>query len=213
MEELRSHPTGIILPKKGAPVYEKYAQVFAAKSTAIGHPPLLPQGKVAIYNTTFEENGFNPLPQWVEPPESPTATPGLLKRYPLVFSDFHTSKLYNAGWLRHVPYLREIMSDPTVQIHPDTAKERGIVHGDWVIVESPYNTLRLKAIVNTGIRPDTVMALHGWWQGCAELDKPDTALVKGGANTNSMYSTERKKVWDPLVCAMASQTLVQVRKA
>jgi hypothetical protein len=71
----------------------------------------------------------------------------------------------------------------------------------------------LKAEVNQGIRPDTVMALHGWWQGCAELKKDDTALLKGGANTNSMYSTDRKKVWDPLVCAMSSQTLVQVRKA
>jgi len=213
MEELRSHPTGVVLPKKGPPVYEKYAQVFATKSTAIGFPPLLPQGKVAIYNTTFEEHGFNPLPQWVEPPESPTATPELLQRYPLVFSDFHTSKVYNAGWLRHVPYLREIMTDPTVQIHPVTAKARGIVHGDWVIVESPYNSLRLKAVVNTGIRPDTMMALHGWWQGCTELGKQDSALVADGANTNSMYSTERKKVWDPLVCAMSSQTLVQVRKA
>jgi len=213
MEELRSHPTGIVLPKKGPPVYEKYAQVFAARSTAIGHPPLLPQGKVAIYNTTFKEHGYNPLPEWVEPPESPTATPELLKRYPLVFSDFHTSKLYNAGWLRHVPYLREIMTDPTVQIHPETAKARGIVHGDWVIVESPYNSLRLKAIVNAGIRPDTVMALHGWWQGCADMNKQDLPLVAGGANTNSMYSTDRKKVWDPLVCAMSSQTLVQVRKA
>jgi anaerobic selenocysteine-containing dehydrogenase len=213
MKELRSHPTGVATGKKGAPVYEKYAQVFATKSTRLNGVPLLPQGKVAIYNTTFEENGYSPLPQWVEPPESPTATPELLKRYPLIFSDFHTSKVYNAGWLRHVPYLREILPDPWVQIHPETAKSRGIVHGDWVIVESPYNSLRLRAEVNQGIRPDTVMALHGWWQGCAELKKDDMALLKGGANTNSMYNTEHKKAWDPLVTALSSQTLVQVTKA
>jgi anaerobic selenocysteine-containing dehydrogenase len=213
IEELRSHPTGVATGKKGPPAYEKYAQVFAAKSTSLGHPPLLPQGKVAIYNTTFEEHGYSPLPKWVEPPEGPTATPELLQRYPLIFSDFHTSKAYNAGWLRHVPYLREVMRDPTVQIHPETAKARGIVHGDWVIVESPHNSLRLKAEVNAGIRRDTVMALHGWWQGCAELNKADSALVAGGANTNSMYSTDHKKAWDPLVTAMSSQTLVQVRKA
>jgi len=213
MEELRSHPTGVITPKKGAPVYKKYEQVFANRSSRLNGAPFLPQGKVAIYNTSFEENGFNPLPQWVEPPESPTGTPELLKRYPLVFSDFHTSKVYNAGWLRNVPYLREILTDPTVQIHPLTAKARGIVHGDWVIVESPYNSLRLKAEVNQGIRPDTVMALHGWWQGCAALKKEDTGLLKGSANVNSMYNTDHKKSWDPLVTANSSQTLVQVRKA
>jgi anaerobic selenocysteine-containing dehydrogenase len=212
MEELRSHPTGVATGKKGPPAYKKYAQVFATRSTRLNGAPLLPQGKVAIYNTTFEENGFNPLPQWVEPPESPTATPELLNRYPLVFSDFHTSKVYNAGWLRHVPYLREIMTDPTVQIHPETAEARGIVNGDWVIVESPYNSLRLKAEVNRGIRKDTVMALHGWWQGCKELKKEDSALLAGGANVNSMYNTG-KKAWDPLVTALSSQTLVQVRKA
>jgi len=213
MEELRSHPTGVAIGPKGPPVYEKYAQVFATKSTRLGYPPLLPQEKVAIYNTTFEEKGFNPLPEWVEPPESPTATPELLKRYPLIFSDFHTSKVYNAGWLRHVPYLREVLPDPTLQIHPETAKARGITHGDWVIVESPYNEIRLKAEVIQGIRPDTVMTLHGWWQGCAELKKDDTPLLKGGANANTMYSTDHKKAWDPLVTAFSSQTLVQVRKA
>jgi len=93
----------------------------------------------------LEDNGFSPLPEWVEPPESPTATPELLHKYPLTFSDFHTSKVYNAGWLRNVPYLREVMPDPTLQIHPETARPRGIAPGDWVIVESLYGVVKVKA--------------------------------------------------------------------
>jgi hypothetical protein len=57
---------------------------------------VIPQGKVAIYNTTFEKHGYNPLPVWVEPPESPTGTAELIGKYPLTLSDFHTSKV-NAG--------------------------------------------------------------------------------------------------------------------
>ena len=57
------------------------------------------------------------------------------------------------------------------------------------------------------------MALHGWWQKCDELKKPGFALTDGGANVNNMYSTDRKKAYDPLVTAMTSQTLVQIRKA
>jgi anaerobic selenocysteine-containing dehydrogenase len=212
--ELRAHPTGIVREGRSRPsVYEKYAKVFAARSNRLSRAPYLPQGKVAIYNTTFEEHGFNPLPEWREPPESPTATPELLDRYPLVFSDFHTSKVYNASWLRNVPYLREVTPDPTVQIHPDTAKARGIEDGDWVIVESPHGYIKLKAEIYRGIRPDTVMALHGWWQKCDELKKPGFALTDGGANVNNMYSTDRNKAYDPLVTAMTSQTLVQIRKA
>jgi anaerobic selenocysteine-containing dehydrogenase len=212
MEELRSKHTGIVFPSKPAE-YEKYAKTFGRISSRFSKAPYLPQGKIAIYNTTFEENGFNPLPVWVEPPESPTGTPELLKKYPLIFSDFHTSKVYNAGWLRNVPYLREVLPYPTLQIHPEAAKERGLVDGDWVIIESPHGKMKIKAQVNPGIRPDTVMALHGWWQGCDELKLPGFPLLETGANTNGMYSVDFAKAFDPVVTAMSSQTLVQVVKA
>jgi anaerobic selenocysteine-containing dehydrogenase len=211
MEELRANPTGIIFPPKPME-FEKYSKVFGRRSTRFSRAPYLPQGKVAIYNTTFEANGFNPLPVWVEPPESPTGTPDLLPRYPLCFSDFHTSKVYNAGWLRNVPYLREVLPYPTLQIHPETARARGIADGDWVIVESPHGQMRIKAQLYPGIRPDTVMALHGWWQGCEELNIHGFSLLEGGANANSMYSVDFERAFDPIITAMSSQTLVQVRK-
>jgi hypothetical protein len=72
--------------------------------------------------------------------------------------------------------------------------------------------MRLKAEVILGIRPDTVMALHGWWQGCEELNLPGYDILDGGANTNNMYSVDPGKVYDPLVTAMSSQTLVEVKK-
>jgi anaerobic selenocysteine-containing dehydrogenase len=211
LEELRQHPTGIVYDKKPM-IYEKYAQVFNRPSPRLSKAPYLPQGKVALYNTTFKEHGFNPLPEWREPPESPTATPELLEKYPLIFSDYHTSKTYNASWLRNIPLMREILPYPTLQIHPDTARARRIEDGDWVLVESLHGTMKMKAEIYPGIRPDTVMALHGWWQGCAELGLSDYPLLDDGANTNNMYSVDPVKAYDPLVTAMSSQTLVQVSK-
>lgn len=73
--------------------------------------------------------------------------------------------------------------------------------------------MKIKAQVNPGIRPDTVMALHGWWQGCEELKLLGFPLLEGGANTNTMYSVDYGKAFDPVVTAMSSQTLVQVTKA
>jgi anaerobic selenocysteine-containing dehydrogenase len=167
---------------------------------------------VALYNTTFEAAGFSPLPQWREPPESLTATPALAKTYPLMLSDYHTSKVFTAGWQRNIPQLRAMQPDPVLHIHPKTAGERGIQDGDWVEVESPHGWLRVRAEIYPGIRPDTVMMLHGWWQGCQAMGKDDLPLLDGGANVNLMYSVDPEKAFDPLVTAMCSQTLVQVRR-
>ena len=79
-------------------------------------------------------------------------------------------------------------------------------------LKHPHGTMKMKAEIYPGIRPDTVMALHGWWQGCEELSLPDYPLLDGGANTNNMYSVDSDKAYDPLVTAMSSQTLVQVSK-
>jgi hypothetical protein len=56
------------------------------------------------------------------------------------------------------------------------------------------------------------MVLHGWWQACKELGLPGYPLTDGGANVQTMYSSDTTKSTDPLVWAMASQTLVQVTK-
>ena len=212
IDELRKHPTGIeyeTTPRK----YENYCRFFKMKSPRLSSAPFLPQGKVAIYNTSFEEAGFNPLPEWREPPESISGTPWLTKKYPLILSDYHTSKFFTASWQRNVPYLREIMPYPVLHIHPDTAFERGIKNNDWIIVESPHGWMKVKAEIFSDIRPDTVMLLHGWWQGCKELGFEDYPLLDGGANVNIMYSVDPEKAFDPLITAMTSQTLVQVRKA
>ncbi len=211
-DDLRKHPAGIVYPSLPR-TYENYEKIFSRKSPRLSGEPFLPHGKVEIYNTSFEKAGYSPLPSWKEPPESLTATPDLTKKYPLLLSDYHTSMNYTASWQRNIPYLREIQPHPVIQIHPVTAAERGIKTGDWVIVESPHGMLKLKAELYPGIRPDTVMILHGWWQGCKELGIEDYPLLDGGANVNIMYNVDPDKAYDPLITAMSSQTLVQVRKA
>ncbi|MDD4766662.1 MAG: molybdopterin-dependent oxidoreductase [Desulfotomaculaceae bacterium] len=213
IEELREYPVGLVYdPKGNARSYENYSRIFKRRSNALSHEPYLPQGKVAIYNTTFEREGYNPLPEWREPPESITGTPELAKKYPLILSDYHTSKVYSASWQRNVPYLREIQPFPTLHIHPATAAARKINDQDWIIVESPHGWMKVKAELYPGIRPDTVMILHGWWQGCRELGFDDMPILDGGANVNNMYSVDPDQAFDPLITAMSSQTLVEVRK-
>jgi anaerobic selenocysteine-containing dehydrogenase len=210
LEKLREQIHGVKLsapPQK----YEKYESTFSRRSPRLDRSPFLPQKKVALYNTAFEEAGFAPLPGYHEPPESLSGTPEISKKYPLILSDYHTSKNYSASWLRNIPNLREIESEPMLHIHPTEAEKRGIKSGDWIRVESPHGWMKVKAELYPGIRPDTVMLLHGWWQGCRELGIDDFPLADGGANVNNMYSVG-PEAYDPLVTAMSSQTLVQVSK-
>ncbi len=225
IDEVRKHPLGYSPQASGGPGGgagpgggpagggNGFEAVFASKSSRLDGALYLPQGKVAIYNTTFEAEGFRPMPEWREPPESVTGTPELTKKYPLTLSDYHTSKCYSASWQRNVPYLREVMPYPSLDIHPETAAARGICNGDWVVVEGPHGWMKVKAELYPGIRPDTVMLLHGWWQGCRELGFEDFPVADGGANVNNMYSVDPEKCFDPLITANSSQTLVEVRKA
>ena len=212
IDDLRSNPVGIRLEKTSDSeiTYEKYAKTFAGISPRLTREPYLPQSRVALYNTSFEKEGFTPMPEWREPPESLTGAPELADRYPLVLSDYHTTKSFIASWLRNIPLLREIQPYPAVHIHPESAAARGIRDGDWVKVESPHGWLKVKAEYYPGIRPDTVMILHGWWQGCKELGFSDLPITDGGANVNHLYSVDPDKAYDPIITAMSSQTLVEV---
>jgi anaerobic selenocysteine-containing dehydrogenase len=179
--------------------YETYGKACSEEKLCLSGGAYLPQGKVAIFNTTFQRHGFSPLPVWREPPESLTGAPNLKEKYPLILSDYHTSDVYSAAWLRNIPNLRELHPDPLLHIHPDAAAARDIRAGDWVRVESPHGWIKVKAELYPGIRPDSVMVLHGWWQGGRELLKEDTPLLDGGANVNVMYSVDPGQAYDPLI--------------
>jgi Fe-S-cluster-containing dehydrogenase component len=178
MEQLRQQPAGVVYPP-GPPVYEKYEAVFNRRSASINRGPYLPQGKVALYNTTFEKAGFPPLPQWREPPESLSATPELTEKYPLILSDYHTSKNFSASWQRNVPHLREIQPDPVLHIHPEAASVRRIVGNDWVIVKSPHGWMKVKAEIYPGVKNASfsLACLHCVEPACAAAC-PEGAISK-----------------------------------
>jgi len=116
--------------------------------------------------TTKEKYGYDPLPVYNEPPESPLSTPALLKDYPLILitGARHINYFHSEG--RQVKSLRNIVPDPEVEIHPDTARELDIKSGSWVWVETPQvknERIRLKAKLTSRVDTNVVHARHGWW--------------------------------------------------
>ena len=125
-----------------------------------------PTGKVELYCTAFEKHGYDPLPFYWEPPESPESTPELLDEYPFVLytGGRHIEFFHSEG--RQIPALRDRVPDPLVEMHPDTAGDLSIEDGEWVWIETPQvkgERVRLKAKLTDNVHPRMVHARHGWW--------------------------------------------------
>jgi anaerobic selenocysteine-containing dehydrogenase len=154
-------------------------------------------GKVELYSTVMEKLGYDPLPFYMEPNESPYSTPELAGEYPLVLSAGGRSPYYFHSQYRQVPWLRERQPYPIVQMHPETAAKLGIKDGDWVWIETPRGRIKQVASLFEGIDPRVVVAQASWWY--PEDPAPDHGLWKSNANV----LTRNDPPFDP---AMGSAT-------
>jgi anaerobic selenocysteine-containing dehydrogenase len=138
---------------KGEMVYHKYKK--RGFST--------PTKKLEIYSTVLKDWGYDPLPKYVEIPESPVSTPEILKDYPYILNAGLRTPTFFHSANRNIPWLREIHPDPIVEIHPETAKKHHIKDNQWVYISSPRGRIKQRAKLNDGIDPRVITSEHGWW--------------------------------------------------
>jgi anaerobic selenocysteine-containing dehydrogenase len=122
-----------------------------------------PTRKFELSSTLLESWGYDPLPAFREPVESPVSTPELYRDYPYILVTGARSPGFFHTENRQLPWLRELHPDPAIEIHPDTAAKLGIAEGDWVVIESPRGRVRQRARLFGGILPGVVGAQHAWW--------------------------------------------------
>lgn len=139
-----------------------------------------PSGKVELKCSTLESMGYDPLPYYVEPPESPYSTPNLFKEYPLIITTGSRIQGYFCSEGRQIESLRKLNPDPLMEIHPDTADKLGIQDGDWVWIESQRGRIKQRAQITEGIHPEVVHAQHGWW--FPEKEPPEYGFTESNVN-------------------------------
>jgi anaerobic selenocysteine-containing dehydrogenase len=139
-----------------------------------------PSGKVELRCSTLESMGYDPLPYYAEPPESPYATPELFKEYPLIITTGSRIQGYFCSEGRQIKSLRRLNPDPVLEIHPDTAKRLGIKTGDWVWIENRRGRIKQRALITEGIHPGVVHAQHGWW--FPEKEPPEYGFTESNVN-------------------------------
>lgn len=151
VEELRgANPRGLFLMEKNVPRrYEKNG--FDT-----------PSGKVEFYSEKLARHGYDPLPTYHEPVEGPLSTPELYLKYPFIGGTGARVVQYFHSQQRNISGLRKFCPDPVAEIEKKAALKLGIKDGDWVTIESPRGSIKMKAKLNPGMFPGTVWMPHGW---------------------------------------------------
>jgi anaerobic selenocysteine-containing dehydrogenase len=121
-----------------------------------------PSGKVEVSSELMKQHGYDPLPTFMEPAESPVSRPDLAEKYPLILIAGPRTRFYYHSQYRNLSLLRKEMPEALIEIHPETASRAGISDGDMVKVESLRGAMKVKAKLTEDIHPKVLCAQHGW---------------------------------------------------
>jgi formate dehydrogenase major subunit len=156
---------------------------------------LKPDGKGWLFGPKGVKDG--PLPTHYEPIESPVenalyrqqvnpaalvpdsplnpVTPGVETEFPIVGTTYRVTEHYLSGPMsRFNSWLNELQPAMFVEMSPALAAERGVAHGDWVVVSSRRGSIEARAMVTPRIRPLRVqgrvvhqvgLPIHYGWAG------------------------------------------------
>nr|QNO54884.1 formate dehydrogenase subunit alpha [Methanosarcinales archaeon ANME-1 ERB7] len=179
-KKLRAHPEGITISLPPL-LYKKFTGFFGGilrgilKITKFKDYPEMyrkyegfmegfftPSKKVEIYSERLEELGYDPLPVYREPAESPVSRPDIAREYPLILITGVKLEMYTHSMMRNIPGLYEQFPENLLEINPDTAAKLGIEDSDIVSVESPRGRIKCSAKVTDRIDPRVVSLYHGF---------------------------------------------------
>jgi anaerobic selenocysteine-containing dehydrogenase len=153
-------PEGVEIPPPGPEEYRKYEKGLLRKDGKPGFPT--PTGKVEIWSTVLKKHGYEPLPVFKEPEESPKSRPDLARNYPLILTTGSRVPMYTHSKWRELSWLRELMPHPIANINPEDAKERNIKEGDLVAVENSHGKIKVRAHITYIVPSGVVDIFHGW---------------------------------------------------
>ena len=132
-----------------------------------------PSGKCEFFSQRLADQGMDGLPDHLPNHEAP----GTDVRYPLAMISPPARNFLNSTFV-NVKSLRDIESEPLLEMHPHDASARGIADGAVVDVFNDRGRYQCKARVCERARPGVVNGLGIWWR----------KLGLDGTNVNELTS-------------------------
>ena len=121
-----------------------------------------PSGKCELYSPALAAQGLDPLPTYTPPHEDPQTRPDLARRFPLQMISPPEPSFLNSTFV-NIEALRRAAGEPTVEMHPTDATDRGIADGDWVRVFNDRGAYRARAKVGEMVKAGVVVSQGTWW--------------------------------------------------
>jgi len=168
-----------------------------------------PSGKIEFVSSILAQNGYDPLPEFKEPPLSPYSTAALAKEFPLVLISGTRSLEFYSTLGIEIPRLRKRRPWPVVEMAPEAAHELGLVDGEWVVIEAPTTdrVIKRQVAIVAGMHPRVINAEGLWYM-------PDCAdLVDGVLEVGANVLTPLRDDLDPVLGGSIARCLLcRVRK-
>jgi anaerobic selenocysteine-containing dehydrogenase len=96
-------------------------------------------------------------------PHSPAGDPKLAETFPLILiTGSRFMPMYHSEQ-RQLAAARKKRPDPLVTLHPETAKRLNLIEGEWVKVETPLGSIRMRLSLSDTVDMRMADADHGWW--------------------------------------------------
>jgi len=128
-----------------------------------------PSGKIELYSETLKGYGYDPLPVYQEPGQSPVATPQLHEKYPLILISGSRVQEFTHTQQRQVPALRNRVPEPLAEMHPSTAARYRLADGVMARIETRAGQMRMRVRTTEELAPGVVSVPHGWSQANVNL--------------------------------------------
>jgi anaerobic selenocysteine-containing dehydrogenase len=116
-------------------------------------------GKCEFFSQRLADEGLDGLPEHLPNHETPGSSPD----YPLAMISPPARNFLNSTFV-NVTSLRDIETEPVLEMHADDAAARGLASGSIVRVFNQRGSYRSKMVVSTRARPGVVNGLGIWWR-------------------------------------------------
>jgi anaerobic selenocysteine-containing dehydrogenase len=121
-----------------------------------------PSGRIEFYSKRMQQDGFDPLPDYIPPKESKEATPDLHDKYPLYFLTASDQSSLNSNYAQHVKGNTR-HNRPRLIIHPEDATPRAITDGALVRIFNNRGECHLLAEVSETVKQGVIASTGLWW--------------------------------------------------
>jgi len=139
-----------------------------------------PSGKVEFFSERLDKAGHLPVPFKDGDTANPISFTDTMGPEALIGISGERSNRFTHTQFHNIPWLTQGEKEGTADLHPEDARARNIIAGQWLTLSSPRGFIRMKARISEAVHPGVVRVAWGW----GEVDPQ--------ANVNNLTDDDRR---------------------